>query len=195
METVVGPFLAYGHKRYHARLGVSNRNDGHDGEYGGDHDDNEVKNESSITTTQQQRTTSKRNPRLLTPLRERITLSVTDPDLHSRYTHAIDELEVELELVLRTPSTTATNTTNSDVLDAMVWLWMVSDSLVPLLRGTPTQEAVAIFAHFCVLLKHHDSHWWLQGWGDHLMSRALEILDEEHRGWLEWPIKEMGWSL
>ncbi|KAK0707053.1 hypothetical protein B0T26DRAFT_744085 [Lasiosphaeria miniovina] len=49
-----------------------------------------------------------------------------------------------------------------DVLDAMLWLWEVSDSLVPLLKGPePAQEAVAIFAHFCILLRHHESVWWL----------------------------------
>ena len=73
----------------------------------------------------------------------------------------------------------------------MVWLWTVSDDFVPLLR-VPSQEAVAIFAHFCVLLKHHDSHWWLKGWGDHVMGRVREILDEEHAGWIGWPVREMG---
>ncbi|KAK0724205.1 hypothetical protein B0H67DRAFT_597958 [Lasiosphaeris hirsuta] len=86
-----------------------------------------------------------------------------------------------------------------DVLDAMLWLWEVSDSLVPLLKSdpardlAPAQEAVAIFAHFCILLKHHESHWWLQGWGDHLISRAYDILDAEHRSWIEWPMREIGW--
>jgi hypothetical protein len=147
-----------------------------------------------------------------------------------------------------------------DVLDAMLWLWEVSDSLVPLLKpgpvrmdtypntsptsssstssssssytptrktktGTeirtetktetktsssdsnipetetettttilgPTQEAVVIFAHFSILLKHHESHWWLQGWAEHLISRAYEILDDEHRSWIEWPMREVGW--
>ncbi|KAK3401385.1 hypothetical protein B0T20DRAFT_114022 [Sordaria brevicollis] len=75
-----------------------------------------------------------------------------------------------------------------DVLDAMLWLWAVSDSLVPLLK-IPTQEAVAIFAHFGILLKHHERQWWLQGWGDHLILRAKDILDEEHRGWIEWPLR------
>ncbi|AEO67492.1 uncharacterized protein THITE_2078336 [Thermothielavioides terrestris NRRL 8126] len=103
--------------------------------------------------------------------------------LHT-YTHAVDELELAL-VAQRDPAAPR------DVLDAMVWLWEVSDSLVPLLR-VPTQEAVAIFAHFCVLLKHHESHWWLQGWADHIMARAHEILDAEHREWIEWPIREIG---
>lgn len=75
-----------------------------------------------------------------------------------------------------------------DVLDAMLWLWAVSDSLVPLLK-IPTQEAVAIFAHFGILLKHHERQWWLQGWGDHLIMRAKDILDEEHAGWIRWPLE------
>ncbi|KAJ4384365.1 hypothetical protein N0V85_008377 [Neurospora sp. IMI 360204] len=79
------------------------------------------------------------------------------------------------------------NTQGGDVLDAMLWLWAVSDSLVPLLK-IPTQEAVAIFAHFGILLKHHERQWWLQGWGDHLILRAKDILDEEHRGWISWPL-------
>ncbi|KAK3492081.1 uncharacterized protein B0T23DRAFT_453272 [Neurospora hispaniola] len=79
------------------------------------------------------------------------------------------------------------NTQGGDVLDAMLWLWAVSDSLVPLLK-IPTQEAVAIFAHFGILLKHHERQWWLQGWGDHLIMRAKDILDEEHAGWIRWPL-------
>ncbi|KAK3953806.1 hypothetical protein QBC32DRAFT_337879 [Pseudoneurospora amorphoporcata] len=75
-----------------------------------------------------------------------------------------------------------------DVLDAMLWLWAVSDSLVPLLK-IPTQEAVAIFAHFGILLKHHERQWWLQGWGDHLILRAKDILDEEHQRWISWPLE------
>ncbi|KAK4238197.1 hypothetical protein C8A03DRAFT_44025 [Achaetomium macrosporum] len=130
------------------------------------------------------------NGPLLAPLRERIARSpavTADPDLLHTYAHALDELELAL-VVSQDPATPR------DVLDAMVWLWEVSDSLVPLLRGTePRQEAVAIFAHFCVLLKQHEAHWWLQGWGEHVMVRAHEVLDAEHRSWIEWPMREMGW--
>ncbi|KAK3345949.1 hypothetical protein B0T25DRAFT_592322 [Lasiosphaeria hispida] len=112
------------------------------------------------------------------------------PGLLATYGHAVDELELALVARGEGPR---------DVLDAMLWLWEVSDSLVPLLRSdparglAPAQEAVAIFAHFCILLKHHESHWWLQGWGDHLISRAYDILDAEHRSWIEWPMREIGW--
>ncbi len=149
-------------------------------------------------------------------LRHRILTTVMSPSLLATYTHAVDELA--LALVSRQDKEMP-----RDVMDAMLWLWVVSDSLVPLLksgsngggqgssgdpgrngdamegvveegRTEPAQEAVAIFAHFCILLKHHESHWWLQGWADHLIARAYEILDEEHRIWIEWPMREVGWS-
>lgn len=60
------------------------------------------------------------------------------------YIHAINELELSLVIIMREQGE------DKDVLDAMLWLWEVSDSLVPLLK-IPTQEAVAIFAHFCIL--------------------------------------------
>ncbi|KAK1777211.1 hypothetical protein QBC45DRAFT_331258 [Copromyces sp. CBS 386.78] len=92
------------------------------------------------------------------------------------------------------PNTSTQGGPGGDVLDAMLWLWAVSDSLVPLLK-IPTQEAVAIFAHFGILLKHHERQWWLQGWGDHLILRAKDILDEEHQGWISWPLEVLSDSM
>lgn len=114
------------------------------------------------------------------------------PSHLATYAHALDELE--LALVARTSGQQG----GGDVLDAMIWMWEVSDSLMPLLKPSPTgegpaQEAVAIFAHYSLLLKYHDSHWWLWGWAEHVLSRAWAMLDEEHRGWIEWPVREVGW--
>ncbi|KAK4185232.1 putative transcription factor [Podospora australis] len=119
----------------------------------------------------------------LAELRARINSTVRDEGLLQTYSHALDELELAL-VAMKPPA-------KPDVLAVMLWLWEVSDSLVPLLK-VPEQEAVAIFAHFCILLKHHESTWWLQGWGDHLVRRAHAVLDEEHRGWIEWPVREVG---
>ncbi|KAL2179643.1 uncharacterized protein P884DRAFT_275954 [Thermothelomyces heterothallicus CBS 202.75] len=125
---------------------------------------------------------------LLAPLRARIEAAASaDPALRRTYAHALDELELALVGARADPGAPR------DVLDAMVWLWVVSDEFVPLLRApTRTQEAVAIFAHFgLLLLRHHESHWWLRGWGDHVIARAAEILDDDHRAWIEWPLREM----
>lgn len=159
-ETVAGPFLHYGRRRWLAQRAHQQRQ-------------------------QQQQPQQQRPEPLLAPLRARIEAAVSDPELLATYAYALDELELAL-VVRQDPDAPR------DVLDAMVWLWLVSDSLVPLLK-VPTQEAVAIFAYFCVLLKHHESHWWLQGWADHLLQRAREILDDDHSGWIEWPIREMAW--
>ncbi|KAH6643428.1 hypothetical protein BKA67DRAFT_596175 [Truncatella angustata] len=79
-----------------------------------------------------------------------------------------------------------------ELTDAFVWIYVVAEDLLPLLRA-PTQEAVAIFAFFCVLLKALDGQWWLQGWGQHLISRAYALLDDEWRLRIRWPIDEIGW--
>lgn len=84
--------------------------------------------------------------------------------------------------------------TRLEILDAFVWIWEVADDFLPLLE-LPTQEAVAIFAYFCVVLKRLDDQWWLQGWADHLMSQAYATLDEEHRLWIGWPIEQIGWII
>jgi hypothetical protein len=163
-STTLAPFLAYGHTRYHAARGTPRPSTSLSG---------------------------------VAALKERILASSPAPaqEVLDVYAHALDELE--LALVAR-----ESEGMPRDVLDAMLWLWEVSDSLVPLLKsGTseggeatgPAQEAVAIFAHFSILLRHHDSHWWLQGWAEHLISRAWEILDEGHRSWIEWPMSEIGW--
>ena len=176
-DTVAGPYLQYGTQRWHAlraKLAEQQQQQQH----------SQCHSPPNTTTDTPTPTLTPRPEPLLAPLRARITAAVTSPSLLQTYTHALDELELAL---------VASQDKNSprDVLDAMVWLWAVSDEFVPLLR-VPSQEAVAIFAHFCVLLKHHESHWWLKGWGDHVMGRAREILDEEHREWIAWPVREMG---
>ncbi|KAK4032368.1 hypothetical protein C8A01DRAFT_50819 [Parachaetomium inaequale] len=52
------------------------------------------------------------------------------------------------------------------------------------LRG----EAVAIFAFFCMLLKKLDGHWWMQGWGGHLIAYIYDLLDDEGRLWIHWAV-------
>ncbi|KAK3989111.1 putative transcription factor [Cladorrhinum sp. PSN332] len=163
-ETMLAPFLAYGKARWHAhRAKLAEAQNG-------DHFP-------------------------LTHLRQQLVASMShspeDQEILGTYLHALDELE--LTLVARQDPEMP-----RDVLDAMLWLWEVSHSLVPLLKAGkggeqgPRQEAVAIFAHFCILLKHHESTWWLQGWAEHLVMRAHDILDEERREWIEWPVRVVG---
>lgn len=78
-----------------------------------------------------------------------------------------------------------------EMIDAFIWVYMVAEDLLPLLR-TGAREAVAIFAYFCVLLGKLEGHWWMQGWGLQLVGQAYDMLDEEGRLWIAWATDEMG---
>lgn len=172
-DTVAGPFLMYGYSRWNAQRAALDARMHH--------------NLPDPTSTGEASTPPAPYQPVLGPIRSRVHAAVSDPALLGTYTRALDQLELSL-------ASRDLPGAPRDSLDAMVWLWMVSDEFMPLLRApTQTQEAVAIFAHFGVLLKHHETHWWLKGWGDHIVRRASEVLDQEHQAWIEWPLREMGW--
>lgn len=75
---------------------------------------------------------------------------------------------------------------------AFSWPIKISDEYIGLLRRR-TPEALAIFAHYCVLLKKLDGFWWVQGWGTILLSTIYGLLGNTHRLWIRWPIQECGW--
>ncbi|KAL1835510.1 hypothetical protein VTJ49DRAFT_6583 [Mycothermus thermophilus] len=201
LHTVVAPFLRYGQERWHAQRALLQKK--------GVPLPSQTHSTSTQDDTDSQQQQQPRAQPILAPLHARIVNAVTDPSLLATYSFALDELEMALALAFpdrntcpppSSPVTTTTTNPNDpdsaprDVLDAMVWLWRVSDTLVPLLRteAGPAQEAVAIFAHFSVLLRHHEkSAWWLRGWGEAMLRRASEVLVGEYRGWIEWPVRAM----
>ena len=75
---------------------------------------------------------------------------------------------------------------------AFAWPIGVSDEYIALLRKH-TPEALAIFAHYSILLKKLDGFWWVQGWGTNILSTTYGLLDNAHRLWIRWPIQECGW--
>ncbi|KAH8686413.1 hypothetical protein BGZ61DRAFT_454452 [Ilyonectria robusta] len=123
---------------------------------------------------------------ILDNLETQIRSNVTDPALMSIYGVAIDELRPQLSFAF------SPECQNLDIMDAFVWQFAVVENFMPLLK-VPTQEAVVIFAHHCLILNKLQSIWWLRGWDKFIMSRAWEILDQEHRLWIQWPIEEIGW--
>lgn len=126
------------------------------------------------------------NADLLHDLSAKIDSAVTDETLRGIYEEAIAELRCQLSLVLSRDHRTL------DILDAFVWQFVVAENFMPLLKQMK-QEAVVIFAHSCIIINALEGHRWLQGWGTFLLSRAWEILDDEHRLWIQWPIEEIGW--
>jgi hypothetical protein len=75
--------------------------------------------------------------------------------------------------------------------DVHIWLFRILDDYLSLLNER-RQEALAIFAFFCVVLKRFDNPWYMNGWSTHILSRLFYLLDEQHRLWIQWPIEEIG---
>ncbi|KAK5658627.1 hypothetical protein OQA88_2020 [Cercophora sp. LCS_1] len=77
-----------------------------------------------------------------------------------------------------------------DLSDLFTWIYEVNEDFFPLLE-MPTQEALAVFAYFCVLFKRSEFHFWLEGWADRLIRRVKGLVDREHEGWIAWPVEEI----
>lgn len=86
----------------------------------------------------------------------------------------------------------ASDTRICHLAPAFSWPIRISDEYMGLLRKH-TPEALAIFAHYSVLLKKLDGFWWVQGWGTSLLSTIYGLLGTEYRLWIRWPIQECGW--
>lgn len=112
--------------------------------------------------------------------------SVTDPTELDIYERAIGELRCQLGLAL------SSERRDLDIMDAFVWHFSMADEFLPLLREE-RQVAVAIFAHSLVVFSALDGHRWLRGWDTFLLGRIWDMLDEEHRLWIQWPVEEIGW--
>ena len=120
----------------------------------------------------------------LDDLYELIGAHVTDPDSLNVYQHAIQELRGQFQVHGLSPPMSL------DISDLFLWIFELIDDFFILLK-VPTQEAVVIFAYFCVLLKKLEFHCWLEGWADHLMTRVQELVDEDHQAWISWPMTEI----
>ncbi|KAK8084281.1 hypothetical protein PG997_005552 [Apiospora hydei] len=72
------------------------------------------------------------------------------------------------------------------------WLYKIPDGYIDLLRQK-NSDALCILAFFCVLLHKLEYHWWLKGWGVHLIDRIYTAVDDAHHAWMRWPIQEIGW--
>lgn len=102
------------------------------------------------------------------------------------YRHAIHELKFQLNMVL------TSHPHDLDIMDAFVWHFAMAEEYMPLLQQG-RQEAVAIFAHSLIIFNAVSRSTWLHGWDTILLARSYDVLDYEHRLWIQWPIEEIGW--
>lgn len=126
------------------------------------------------------------NANILFDLEANIKATVTSVEEFEIYAYAMRELRCQLSLILSSRSN------DLDVADAFVWHNAMAESFMPLLQQG-RQEAVAIFAHSLVIFSALNGSRWLNGWDTFLMARVWDVLDPEHRLWIQWPIEQIGW--
>lgn len=126
------------------------------------------------------------NANILHELSSRIDAWVRDEGDAAIYQRAIRELRCQVSLAL------SPQAHNIDITDVFVWHFAVAEDFMPLLKQG-RQEAVVIFVHSLIVLNAVNWSKWLNGWDTFLLSRAWEILDADHRIWIQWPIEEIGW--
>ncbi len=121
-------------------------------------------------------------------LRQYISQTVTDLEALKAYSLAVDELSKAFNLTLNSNSS-GSSTESSEIF---VWLSNVPDEYMRLL-SMRAPEALVILAYYCVLVKQLEWAWWMQGWSMHLIARIYNSLSHEYRGWIQWPIEQIGW--
>ncbi|KAF4830611.1 hypothetical protein CGCSCA4_v014224 [Colletotrichum siamense] len=115
-------------------------------------------------------------------LEANINASERDDGLLAIYNHAINELYKSYGAFYEC-------TEPQDITDVFVWIAMVADDFLPLLRDS-RQKALVIFLYFCMLLKQLPSQWWLDAWSNNLYVKTYGSLDDEHRPWVRDPTME-----
>ncbi|KZF26555.1 hypothetical protein L228DRAFT_257970 [Xylona heveae TC161] len=103
------------------------------------------------------------------------------------YAHTIEELGKVFSLMHDS------HTSMSDIMRTFIWPNRIPQGYISLLSARK-QQALAIFAYYCVPLKNLELYWWMEGWSTHLLSTIYRLLDERHRLWIRWPMEQVGWE-
>lgn len=118
---------------------------------------------------------------ILCELQKRINTSVAD----------VATLKIHNDMVNSLRS--ATNSSSDwEATDVFLWIYKSTDGFLGLVEAE-NQEAMAILAHLCILIKRAETQWWLQGWANRIMSEVHGRLDEQHRPWIQKAAEDIGW--
>lgn len=79
-----------------------------------------------------------------------------------------------------------------DLPAVLTWPSQVPDRYVDLLTDREPWSLV-VLAYFCVLMKKGNSMWWMEGWSVRVLAHIYQLLDEEHRLAMRWPMEMIGW--
>ena len=117
-------------------------------------------------------------------LQQRIMDSCRDPRQAEAYLGALSELRKSFTVLY-------TYIDTYEATDAFIWVFKIPEAYLELLKEKD-QDALCIFAFFCVVMHQLSALWWAQGWSTHLMNQIYRLMDEEHRWWVQWPIDQIG---
>ncbi|KUJ12578.1 uncharacterized protein LY89DRAFT_673533 [Mollisia scopiformis] len=70
------------------------------------------------------------------------------------------------------------------------WPVTVNQEYVALL-GLREPMALVVLAHYAVMLHEMRDKWWALGWGSQLVHEIYQVVDEDWRGLMAWPMREI----
>jgi hypothetical protein len=95
-----------------------------------------------------------------------------------------------LRLAYTTPSSSSSQYLPNQPVP-YIFFTLVPKRYLELLRKREP-EALVLLAYECVILKRLEPLWFVDGVADRMMRIVMEGLGKERKGWVEWPLREMG---
>ncbi|PVH89504.1 hypothetical protein DL98DRAFT_445494 [Cadophora sp. DSE1049] len=121
----------------------------------------------------------------LRELSARIDESVLDSEAREAYNAAINDMLEILKVIY------SLEEEGREFSDVFRWPFQLSVGFIDLLQ-IPTQESLAVIAHFAAIPEYIGSKWWLEGFGRRLLAKIYPLIDEEHLSWIQWPVQQLG---
>lgn len=107
-------------------------------------------------------------------------LPESDPDVS--YRRRVDSIaDCFILFVQRKPL--ADENKSQDFITIMTWVYLVDEAFIEALK-TKHKIALIILGYFGVLMKSLKGYWFMEGWGDHVLSELREILGPVYHEWL-----------
>ncbi|KAF2633285.1 hypothetical protein BU25DRAFT_464243 [Macroventuria anomochaeta] len=73
--------------------------------------------------------------------------------------------------------------------NAFVWPYQLGEDFSARMQIRQPLSLIVV-AHFALLLQNYEFTWYMIGWSDHIIAGIAQVIDEDYRGWLEWPIEQ-----
>ncbi|KAJ5098761.1 hypothetical protein N7532_005762 [Penicillium argentinense] len=116
-----------------------------------------------------------------------ITEEIPEED-RSPYTSAINGMYDIMEQIYQRRSAQLSGVTYMHLV--IGWLYRLQDRFVVLLEQKESR-ALALLAHWAVMIQFMEKTWFMKGWAEHVLSGISVYLQPEYRPWIEWPLRQV----